>query len=40
MLTNHLTNDFSKEELFVAKSNEKCTKTPTNIVHIESEKYK
>ena len=39
-ITNHLTNDFSKEELFVAKAEEKCTKTQANIARIESEKRK
>lgn len=37
-ITNNLTNDFSTEELFITKSEEKHIKPQTNLVRIESKK--
>ena len=39
-ITNHLTNDFSKEELLIAKTEEMRTKAQTNLARIKSEKLK
>ena len=39
-ITNHLTNDFSKEELLIAKAEERRTKAQANLARIESEKLK
>ena len=37
---NHMTNDFSKEELFIAKVEEVRIKTQMNHTHVKLEKYK
>ena len=39
-ITNHLMHDFSKEELFVTKVEERRTKAQANLARIESEKRK
>ena len=37
-ITNHLTNDVNKEELFIVKAEEMLKKTQIKLAHIESEK--
>ena len=39
-ITNHLTNDFSKKKLLIAKAEEMRTKAQTNLARVELEKLK